>query len=267
LRRRRDSGARPVAPALCVLLLAAGCGPIVTTTPAPVEPFRAVVRVEPPTLVAPPTQPAVRPRAPLPEGTRIGMLAGEACFAELDRAGVRYQRLPGPVPGIALPMRLAGPVGGITYRSSARSQDSPYTLLDCRLARVLVELSAILRPLGVVEVIHYSMHRPGKRGRASEGGGTGHYGGLAIDAATFRRAEGGPLNILKHFAGRRHAPVCGPKAAAGATAEARALRQIVCRSDERRLFHVLLTPNHDRAHRNHFHMEVRPDGVKWFLLK
>jgi hypothetical protein len=195
------------------------------------------------------------------------MLGAVDCWAELDRAGVAYQRLPAPIPGVALPLRLTGPVGGVTYRSSARSQDTPYTVLDCRLARALVELSAILREVDVVDVIHYSMHRPGKRGKAVEGGGTGHFGGLAIDAASFRRRDGSVVNVLKHFHGRRRAPVCGPKAAAGATPEARVLRQIVCRSDERQLFHVLLTPNHDYAHRNHFHMEVRPDGVRWFLLK
>ncbi len=45
------------------------------------------------------------------------------------------------------------------------------------------------------------------------------------------------------------------------------LRDVVCRADRRALFHVLLTPNHDHAHRNHFHMEVRPDAVRWLYLR
>jgi hypothetical protein len=269
LRRRATSrDRRALAPALFALLVAGvGCGPI--AAPPVVEPFHAVVRIAPPDLVPPASRPARgKPRAPLPEGTRIGQLGEAECFAELDRFGVPYQKMPAPVPGIAMPIRLTGPVGGVTYRSSAKTQDSPYTLLDCRLARALVDLSAILRALNVVEVIHYSMHRPDHKGKELGGGSrAGHRGGLAIDAAIFRRADGTALNILKQFKGRRRTPVCGPKAARGATPEARALREIVCRAEERQLFHVLLTPNHDYAHRNHFHMEVRPDGVKWFLLK
>jgi len=212
-------------------------------------------------LPAPPPGPA------LPEGTRIGLLSAAECFAELDRAGVRYARLGAPVGAIVMPMRLMGPIGGVLYRGSARASESPTTLLDCRLARVLVDFSAILRGLGIVEVVHYSMHRPGTRNRlVGEGGRTGHNGGLAIDAASFRRADGAWLNILKQFRGRRHAPVCGPTAAAGPTPEARALRDIVCQAEERRLFHVMLTPNANRAHRNHYHLEVRPDGVRWSML-
>lgn len=235
---------------------------------APVPPFRAVVWIDPPPASVPASRPLPPPSRPLlPEGTRIGLLSATECFAELDRAAVRYQRLAAPVPGIAIPIRLAGPVGGVLYRGSARSEDAVTTLLDCRLARVLVEFSAILRALGVVEVVHYSMHRPGTKGRpVGEGGRTGHNGGLAIDAASFRRVDGTWLNIFKQFRGRRRAPVCGPTAAAGPTPAARVLRDIVCRADEQRLFHVVLTPNHDRAHRNHYHLEVRPDGVRWFVL-
>jgi hypothetical protein len=258
------------------VLLAAvsGCATVsgsASTAQPHLLPYRAIIRIEPPPASSPavPTSlpvVTVRPSSGLPEGTRIGRLTAEQCYAELDVAGVPYQRLPGPVPGIAMPIRLTGPVGGVAYRNSARTQDTPYTLLDCRLARALVPLSDILRSQGIVEAVHYSMHRPGRRGRWLGGGRTGHNGGLAIDLAVFKRDDGSALSILNQFRGRRRRPVCGPQAAPGATVEARVLREIVCRADEQHLFHVLLTPNHDYAHRNHFHMEVRPGGVKWFIL-
>jgi hypothetical protein len=79
----------------------------------------------------------------------------------------------------------------------------------------------------------------------------------------FRRADGTTLTVVGDFRGRRGAPVCGPRAAPARPEGARVLFDIVCRAAERRLFHVLLTPNHDRAHHDHFHLEVRSDGVSW----
>jgi hypothetical protein len=199
--------------------------------------------------------------------TRIGRMSQAECLAELDRLKVPYRREP-PKSGIATPIRLTGPVGGVLYRGQGRNPDAtPFTLLDCRMGVALVELSAILSRLGVTEVHHYSIHRPRHRGRAVDSGGrTGHRGGMAIDVAHLKRRDGTMISVLKDFHGRRRAAVCGPKAAPGDTPEARLLREVVCRSDEIKLFNVLLTPNHDRAHRNHFHMEVRPDGVRWFVL-
>jgi hypothetical protein len=207
------------------------------------------------------------PRPGLPTAARIGLLSSAQCLAELDRLHVPYRR-EGPQSGIATPIRLTGPVGGVRYVGQGRHPETtPFTLLDCRMAVALVELSAILRDLGVVEVRYFSIHRPHHRGKpVGSGGRTGHRGGMAIDFASLRLADGRAISVYKDFKGRRGAPVCGDGADPGSTPAARLLRQIVCRAEDRRLFNVLLTPNHDYPHRNHFHMEVRPDGVKWFVL-
>jgi hypothetical protein len=259
-----------------VLRVLAACGPVVTTatpgTPPEPElpPVRVTVRIEAPTSAP---APASQPSKPLPAvagepaRVRIGKLGQTECLAELDRLKVPYRREP-PKSGIATPIRLTGPVGGVLYRGQGRNPDAtPFTLLDCRMALALVELSAILSRLDVTEVHHYSIHRPRHRGKSVDSGGrTGHRGGMAIDVAHLKRKDGTMISVLKDFHGRRRTAVCGPKAAVGDTAEARLLREVVCQSDELKLFHVLLTPNHDYAHRNHFHMEVRPDGVRWFVL-
>ena len=44
------------------------------------------------------------------------------------------------------------------------------------------------------------------------------------------------------------------------------LRSIVCEAADQRLFTVILTPNYNRAHANHFHLEVTPD-VTWHLVR
>jgi len=51
-----------------------------------------------------------------------------------------------------------------------------------------------------------------------------------------------------------------------ATPEARELRSIVCEAADQHLFTSILTPGYDRAHKNHFHLEVTP-GVRWSLVR
>ncbi|HEY0990404.1 MAG TPA: extensin family protein, partial [Kofleriaceae bacterium] len=50
-----------------------------------------------------------------------------------------------------------------------------------------------------------------------------------------------------------------------ATDAALALRAILCETVDARLFNVVLTPNYNRPHKNHFHLEVTA-GVSWFLV-
>jgi hypothetical protein len=240
-----------------------------------VEPGSGVVRILPEEHELDP-EPNVGPEVPEPgpppEGaplaTRLGLTGPTRCLAALHEAGVPFTRVDEDVDDVPTPVRLTGPVGGVTYRGLSRDPASPYEILDCRLALALVELSAILAPLGVVHVTHYSMHRPEHNGNpVATGGSTGHRGGLAIDAARFRRTDGAVLDVLRDFRGRRGAPPCGPRAPRPPTPAAQALRSIVCQAKEKGLFHVLLTPNHDHAHRNHFHLEIRPDGVTWLYVR
>jgi hypothetical protein len=46
----------------------------------------------------------------------------------------------------------------------------------------------------------------------------------------------------------------------------RTLRSLVCSAARQELFQVILTPHHDRAHRNHVHLELRP-GVDWDYIR
>ena len=116
-----------------------------------------------------------------------------------------------------------------------------------------------------VEVRHYSMSRPPSAAWPEGTLATRHPGALAIDVARFIRADGTWLGVLRDFHGHIGARTCGGGAAPHpATKDALELRAILCEALAAHLFNVVLTPNHNRPHRNHFHMEVTP-GVRWFL--
>src|SRR5439155_1404127 len=130
-------------------------------------------------------------------------------------------------------------------------------------AVALLRFSRMIRRLGIVEVRHYSTFRPGSAGAIAQSRYLArHAGGLAIDAAWFLREDGARFSVERDFHGRMGRPVCGPDARVPHYAPSRLLRTIACDAGRLGLFHVILTPNYNVPHRNHFHLEVTR-GVTW----
>jgi hypothetical protein len=198
---------------------------------------------------------------------RYARLDRAACEAELVRRHIPFQRV-AEARGVLAPVRLAGPLHGVTWRTEvpASMRPTPYEIFDCRLVLAVDDFSAILAREGVVEAIHYSAYRPPSKTWKGTIGAR-HDGGLAIDAGRFLRHDGSVLHVEKDFHGRIGAETCaaGPSPASAMHASAVVLHRIVCDASAKKLFHVLLTPNNDWAHRNHFHLEVTA-GARWFIL-
>lgn len=201
---------------------------------------------------------------------RYGMLSTEACLAELMLRRISYTR-EGPTLGVVTPVRLAGAVRGIEFRTNQDAKQratSRWEIADCRLVLALDDYAQILARHDVVEVRHYSMYRTPPTSFSSGDVAKRHPGGLALDAARFIKRDGSYLDVEEHYHGRIGQRSCGDDAdpPSPATPEATELRAILCETATAKLFNVVLTPNHDRPHHNHFHLEVTP-GVKWFIVK
>ncbi|MBV9949869.1 MAG: extensin family protein, partial [Myxococcales bacterium] len=207
---------------------------------------------------------------PIEPARRYGQLDRAACEAELERRGGAFTRVR-EARGVTQPLRLTGPLHGVTFHSAvppSQRASSPWEIVDCRLALALDDFAAQLATHGVVEVVHDSIYRPPAAEWPAEQAGTQHVGALAIDVASFTKKDGSKLDVERDFHGGIGAVPCGPGATAPTvpTAEAVELRQIVCDAAEAKLFQVALTPDYNRDHYNHFHLEVNP-GVQWFLLR
>jgi hypothetical protein len=211
----------------------------------------------------------------LPTGTqspalRYGGLDRAQCEAELTKRQVPFTSV-ATARGVLAPVRLTGPLHGVAYHSTlplAQRSSSPYEILDCRLVLALDDFSTLLAKHDVVEVIHFSVYRPpATRPNATVPPEmTQHEGGLAIDAGWFKRKDGTVLQVERDFHGRIGASTCGPGTGPSPiTPEASALRSIVCEAADLQLFNIELTPDYNWAHRNHFHLEVRP-AVRWSLV-
>lgn len=199
---------------------------------------------------------------------RYANLDAATCEAELTRRGAAFTPVD-KARGVLAPIRLTGPLRGVSFHSGLQASqraESPFEILDCRLALALDDFALILAKHAVVEVVHLSMYRPPPRlwpeGRPS----AQHGGGLAIDTGQFRKADGTVLDVDRDFAGTIGATTCGPRAVQPSTVSSAELRSIVCEAGEAHLFNVELSPNYNKKHKNHFHLEVTAN-VRWFLVR
>lgn len=94
------------------------------------------------------------------------------------------------------------------------------------------------------------------------------------DAEAVTRLGYGEADVERDFLGEIGKPVCGPKARIEARpdsdwqqiARAVRLRNLVCEWGRMGAFHHILTPNYDRAHQNHLHLDLQRDN-EWFSLR
>jgi hypothetical protein len=164
---------------------------------------------------------------------------------------------------VATALRFTGPVEGVTF--VVPGPKSPFGVMDCRLALTLSELASVLREHGVVAVRVDNMYRrrahlPRSRKRSQ------HAHALAIDIMAFELEGGQTLDVEDDWHGQRGQPSCGPEASLVlSTNAAIRLRNVVCDIARHGLFHTILTPNYDAAHRNHLHMDIKRDAVRAIL--
>jgi hypothetical protein len=254
--------------------------PALPSSPAALG-FLALLLALPVTAEAAPKTPAKKPRVvrhnvPVQRlddpgdapAYRAAQMDGPTCRAELAVRHVPWTAIDS-ARGVRDPGRLTGPIRGIAFHSNENENaraTSLYEIVDCRLAVELDDFAGLLAAHDIVEVIHMSIYRPPGKGWPDGKGATRHPGGLALDAGTFVKRDGTRLVVEKDFHGRIGATTCGPGTGPRpVTPAATELRAIFCDAADRHLFTVMLSPDYNWPHRNHFHLEVTPE-VTWFLV-
>jgi hypothetical protein len=188
------------------------------------------------------------------KASRLASLSPSQCWAELTRRKLSgVTRFKGAKAGVAAPVRVTGPLNGVRFVTPGAK--SPYGILDCRLALSLAELAEVLQRHDVSEVHVDNMYRPRAHlpGRKKP---SQHSYGLAIDMTRFKLSDGTELVIERDFEAAIGEPVCGAGARAELSKTAAQLRDLICDVARAELFHHILTPNHDSAHRDHFHLDI-----------
>lgn len=174
------------------------------------------------------------PSSPTPEDAAL-------CLARLDNLGVRYS--PAPVPAGSASCTVDNPVS-VSAAATAWNQPG---VVSCAFAVKLDDFTReVIEPVALAQfgkhirsIRHFGTYscRREPSGRWSQ-----HASGNAIDVAGFDLEDGTSILVERDWRPR------GPKRDF--------LREIARRACEQ--FSVVLTPNSDRAHYNHIHLDVGP---------
>lgn len=202
------------------------------------------------------------PSADLAPGPRVSAeadRAGLACLRELRRLGIPFRREK-PTRGIQTPVVITGPVRGVKY--TAKWGNRP-TLMDCRFALTLYRVAPAIRASGVNELLYSSFYS--YRNVARTRSLSRHALGLAVDVFEVRGPGGLAAEVEKDWIKVRGTatdcvgPVRCPKA--------RALRRLACALDKHPHVHLILSPDSDYAHRDHFHISGLREGEKKLIRR
>ncbi len=180
----------------------------------------------------------------------------DSCHAMLDALGLDWSVAP-PNRGIADPVWVQPLVRGVRYRYVESSEPSRM-LADCQLAVRLAEVADLVKGYGLDEVVHIGIYN-----YRCIGGGTPetrpgctlsqHAFAQAIDLHAFRRvSDGTEYNVETDWV-----VTSGDTCPGRPSGEAdRILHEIACTLWSDRIFHIVLTPNYNSAHRSHFHVDL-----------
>ncbi|MET0385655.1 MAG: extensin family protein [Polyangiales bacterium] len=178
----------------------------------------------------------------------------ESCLADLATRDIPVEpwsrALPTPV---ATPVTVRAAIGGVTFRFL---HAAPGLVIACELATRLQDIAAVVSRHGVHTVHVMSAYR-------DHPFPSFHTLGLALDLSRFDTNEGA-LVVKSDFVIDRNRETCDPESG-GQSDKHKRLRAIACDLAESRRFSSVLTPNYNAGHRDHFHIDIRPDDPRLFL--
>lgn len=180
--------------------------------------------------------------------------AQAACEARLTSLGVPWKRANEQTTPVPSPVVVTGPVGSVSFKMAHADRT---LLMSCELAARLPDLARILAKHGVTSVGVISTYR-------DKPYTSFHTLGMALDIARFTTKDG-PLSVETDFRATPGNGTCDPSLAAADGPAAKALRAIACDIAASHVFSSVLTPNYNEGHRDHMHLDARPDDPRFFL--
>jgi len=168
------------------------------------------------------------------------------CYAELDARHITYKKT--KKPGIKKPVEVTSALGGVDVGGGEP------LVIDCSLAVSLDEAGRYMKALGM-EKAHFVSAYSRRMVRGTNHPSKHSYG-LAIDVSSFTGPDLGTLRIDTDYEqGLGDAVDCvgQPVTQGGAV-----LKVLQCQLVRSGLFHLVLSPDYDDAHHDHFHLEALP---------
>ncbi len=181
----------------------------------------------------------------------------QACLNTLTELGVQYTVASSPDDSpsgrpdltcrLNTPLYVQSPIGNVDYLVHNRTESSA-VFITCYFARALFRLSELLEELDVVRVGHIGTYNC----RVISGTDTlsEHGNANAIDLKWFETSDGRRYDVEDHWEHGRTRDFD--------TQEGEWLYQVSRQMYNRRIFNIILTPEFNAAHDNHFHVDMTP---------
>lgn len=180
----------------------------------------------------------------------------ESCQGWLDLYRLDY--MPGPTrDGVADPVTVKLPLGGLSYRYSANTTARETLFGDCELMHSLAQAAPILRARGIEEVIDigiYNYRCIDQSKTPPNCNMSQHAYAKAIDIAGFVDGEGTTYSVLDDWV-IDTTDTCTAETEGDKDAF---LHEVICELKAAGVWNIVLTPNYNSAHRNHFHVDLTP---------
>ncbi|MBX3157036.1 MAG: extensin family protein [Deltaproteobacteria bacterium] len=201
---------------------------------------------------------AVAPDAgpPPPLGT---LIEPADCRGALALYGVAFQD--GPVrQGVEDGITATVPINGISYRVLGAAAPRGTLFADCRLILSLARAASTFRYHGVVEVADLGVYNYRCIGSGTPpncpNGMSQHAYAMGIDLAGFKYEDGTFASVNDDWVidpGTQK--TCEADVEPGLDAE---LHSLICDLKAAGTWNIVLTPNYNADHRNHFHVDLTP---------
>ncbi len=192
--------------------------------------------------------------APLDAGVDAGPPPTD-CHALLDYLGLHWTVV-GATLGIADPVRVGPVFNGVTFRYTTSATATPM-LMDCSLAPRLYEVATLLARYDIDEVEHLGIYNYRCIGGGDPATGctpSMHAYAKAIDFHAFhQRGTGLSYDVTTDWVISTAAPTCP---GAPVNDKDRVLHEIACSLWSERIFNIVLTPDYNADHRDHFHVDL-----------
>jgi hypothetical protein len=180
------------------------------------------------------------------------------CYEWLDLYGIEYTRGPNN-PGVSAPVTLSTPINGVSYRYTSSASPRQTFFMDCSLALSLARGAAHLRRHDIIEVADIGVYNYRCINRVGTPpdcpyGVSQHAYARGIDIAGFTTGDGTYFSVNDDWIINGG----GEQTCSAATepGKDRFLHEIICAMKADRVWNIVLTPNYNADHRNHFHVDL-----------
>jgi hypothetical protein len=181
------------------------------------------------------------------------------CKGWLDLYQLDYMAGPANL-GITDPITVTLPLNGVAFRYSGNTTDRKTLYGDCTLMKSLAQAAPILRAHDVTKIVDigiYNYRCIDQSLTPPNCSMSQHSYAKAIDIAELVTSADAHYSVLKDWVIDSGGMTC---TAATENEKDAFLHQVICELKAADVWNIVLTPNYNADHRNHFHVDLTKDS-------